>query len=196
MITLRASCFQYDGKGQFIARIHGRDSKFVFDREFIGRKEGRRGITTTADVDDPGLYELREISKKGDKLEKYKLVVEYDDELYALRAMGDSLDESDGKEAAMKIAKYLEKGCRFDDIVQVEAHGKTEDGRLLLYYRIRDINEQKKADKIHSIEQAEQECWSSLKDLSLEQSWEVTKKLRERIKQLKSSTHVYGHVTS
>lgn len=189
MIRLIASCFQHNGKGQFIARIHGRDSKFVFNREFIGGKEGRRGETTTADVDDTGLYELREIGKKGDKLEKYRLVVEYDGELYSLRAMGDSLDERDGKEAAMKIAKYLDNGYHFDDIIQVDKYSETEDDKLLLYYRIRDVNEQNEANKTHSIDRAEQECWSSLQGLSLEQSQEVIEKLRERIDQFKSSAY-------
>ncbi len=60
MITLSASA-DFGKTGQYVARIVGRDSKFTFNREFIGRKFGKRNETSQADVDDPGLYECCDV---------------------------------------------------------------------------------------------------------------------------------------
>jgi hypothetical protein len=56
MISLRGRA-DYGCTGQYVARITGRDSKFTFEREFLGKKIGKRGDVTEADVDEPGLYE-------------------------------------------------------------------------------------------------------------------------------------------
>jgi hypothetical protein len=64
-IKLSASAgYGYGGK-QFCARITGRHPKFTFEYEFLGRKEGERGESTTVTVDESGLYVERDIDKKG-----------------------------------------------------------------------------------------------------------------------------------
>lgn len=94
MITLTASA-AYGQTGQYVARITGRDSKFTFAREFIGRKSNR---DTSADVDEPGLYEVCDIDKKGRKESTFKLVLPNGDKLATLGT---------DKEDAMKIAKEM-----------------------------------------------------------------------------------------
>lgn len=60
MISFRAdAAYGYGGK-QFIARVTGRHPKFTFAYEFIGRKGGKRNEDCEADVDEPGLYVLRD----------------------------------------------------------------------------------------------------------------------------------------
>jgi hypothetical protein len=48
----------YGKRGQFVARIVGRDPKFTFEREFLAHD-----VT----VDDPGLYEVRSIDSRNRK---------------------------------------------------------------------------------------------------------------------------------
>jgi hypothetical protein len=63
--TLTAEAeFGFGGK-QYIARITGRDPKFTFAREFVGRKSGKRGETTTHETDEPGLYMTVDVDKRG-----------------------------------------------------------------------------------------------------------------------------------
>lgn len=100
-ITLTASAkFGYGGK-QFIARITGRDPKFTFQREFLGRKEGKRGETTSVEVDEPGLYEIRDIDRKGNADESYCLIYEDGGDIGKV-----ALDKSE----AMALAKRLDAG--------------------------------------------------------------------------------------
>lgn len=97
-ITLEASArYGYGGK-QYVARITGRHPKFTFEREFIGRKEGKRREYTSVVVDDPGLYEARDIDSKGRATDTYRLAWEYKDTLYAT---------SISRESAMALAKRL-----------------------------------------------------------------------------------------
>lgn len=70
-ITLRADARYGFGGKQYVARITGRDAKFTFQREFLGRKEGKRGERTEVLVDDPGLYEARDIDSKGRTDDRY-----------------------------------------------------------------------------------------------------------------------------
>lgn len=58
------SDYETAGK-QFIARLTGRDSRMTFAREFIGRRSGKRNDITSARVDQPGLYQVRDTSRKG-----------------------------------------------------------------------------------------------------------------------------------
>lgn len=107
MITLSASS-DYGLSGQYIARITGRNTKYTFEREFIGRKCGKRNEMTEADVDDPGLYECCDIGRKKGKESRFVLVLEVEDELYKF-----TCDKSD----AMTIAKELDSGRELDEIV-------------------------------------------------------------------------------
>lgn len=65
--------YGFAGK-QFVARIKGRHSKFTFDREFIGRKGGKRGEDTAARIDAVGLYQTRDIDSKGRADDTFVLV--------------------------------------------------------------------------------------------------------------------------
>lgn len=107
-ITLTASA-DYGHTGQFVARIKGRDSKYTFEREFIGRKIGKRGETTQATVDEPGLYELRDSTRKGKK-DRYVLVLP--DANNELKSMSCDLDD------AMMIAKRLDSGEHINQIAR------------------------------------------------------------------------------
>ena len=110
MITLNASArYGYGGK-QFIARINGRDSKFTFDREFIGKKGGKRGEDSEADVDTPGLYETRDVDSKGRTDDSYCLVLEDGDRLVQIW-----IDKAD----AMKVAKELDARRDIDSICKL-----------------------------------------------------------------------------
>lgn len=104
-ITLTANA-KFGQSGQFVARINGRDSKFTFNREFIGGKSGKRGETTSAEVDDPGLYEQRDVDSKGRKEDSYVLV-------YPTKN-GDLSFVRVQKDLAMAIAKRMDAGESID----------------------------------------------------------------------------------
>lgn len=106
-VTLSASA-DYGHTGQYVARLTGRNSKFTFVREFIGTKYGKRNEGTSAQVDDPGVYELRDVTRKG-KVDKYRIVVELDGELHKLVS---------DKEDAMTICKQLDAQRAFGEIVR------------------------------------------------------------------------------
>lgn len=105
-ITLTANA-KFGQSGQFVARINGRDSKFTFNREFIGSKSGKRGETTSAEVDDPGLYEERDVDSKGRKEDSYVLV-------YPTKDGGLSFVRGIAKDLAMTIAKRMDAGESID----------------------------------------------------------------------------------
>jgi hypothetical protein len=72
-ITLNArAAFGYGGK-QYIARITGRDSKFTFAREFIGRKSGKRGEDASVMLDEAGLYIVCDVDRTGNRDESFCL---------------------------------------------------------------------------------------------------------------------------
>lgn len=109
MITFKSSA-QYGCSGQYIARITGRDSKFTFNREFIGRRGGKRNDETKAEVDEPGLYEVCSVHAKRGKESDYYVVVS--------TGQGDGLRcLSCDQSAAMKIAKELD-GRTWDDTIE------------------------------------------------------------------------------
>ena len=86
--------FGYAGK-QFIARITGRNPKYTFEREFIGKKEDSKGKTTSVTIDEPGLYQTRDVDSKGRSDDTCYIVWRDGDKL-----VKDILDE----EAAMAAA--------------------------------------------------------------------------------------------
>jgi hypothetical protein len=112
MITLTAQA-DYGHSGQYIARLTGRDPKFTFQRTFIGHKGSKRNETSTVDVDEPGLYECCDISRKHGKEPRYVLVVDIDDDL---------VDLPSDKEDALKIARALESRPFADIVVGHYAH--------------------------------------------------------------------------
>lgn len=114
MITLSASASYGSGGKQYIARIVGRNSKMTFEREFVGSKRGKRGEHSEADLDTPGLYECRDIGRKGDKEDRYVLLIEVDvgaDE-------PELLQFPCNKEDALKIGKAMDAGRKFPELVE------------------------------------------------------------------------------
>lgn len=99
-ITLSASAAYGFGGKQYIARITGRDAKFTFARDFIGRKGGKRGESAEATVDEPGLYVTCDVDRKGNKDDTYCLVWRAPN--------GDMYSTPESLEEAMAIAKRLD----------------------------------------------------------------------------------------
>ena len=102
VVTLTASAAYGFGGKQYIARITGRDAKFTFSREFVGRNSGKRNQTRSFDLDesDRGLYIVCDIDRKGDKDETYYL---------CRQRPGDGFDKGVvSKERAMAFAKLLD----------------------------------------------------------------------------------------
>lgn len=107
MIKFSASASYGNGGKQFIARIVGRHKTFTFQREFIGKKGGKRNEDCSADVDEPGLYETRDIDRKGKDDDTQYLVIETPAGL---------VKWSVSKDDAMKIAKELDNRP-FDKVI-------------------------------------------------------------------------------
>lgn len=116
-ITLTASArYGYGGK-QYVARITGRHSKFTFNREFLGRKEGKRNESSKFVTDEPGLYETRDIDSKGRADDTYLVLRDRKNEGFSKRTCS--------KEEAMKLARFLEDGKSFEEAVQIMWPPKT-----------------------------------------------------------------------
>lgn len=143
MISLSASA-AFGKTGQYIAHITGRDSKWTFNREFIGRKCGKRNEGSEADVDTPGLYEMRDVDRKNNKDDRYVIILEIDGELCKFMA---------DKEDAMKIGKELDGGRTIQDIVvghleDAETKEAMEDSVRLERMLINSPSEQQLAQRI------------------------------------------------
>lgn len=108
MIKFTASA-DYGKSGQFVARITGRDSKFTFSREFVGRREGKRGETTVYETDETGIFEECSATKRGKDSEFWFAMMDGE------RHIALKVDKAD----AMKAAKELDNGRAFDSIVRV-----------------------------------------------------------------------------
>lgn len=93
--------------GQYIARITGRDQKYQFQREFVGRKGGRRNEVSEHETDEPGLYECCDATKRG-KDSRFYAAVEVAGTLRAFR-----LDKAE----ALAVAKALDAGGAVGDLV-------------------------------------------------------------------------------
>lgn len=144
MITLSASASFGNGGKQFIARITGRHPKYTFGYEFIGKKGGKRNEDCSADVDDPGLYVCRDVNRKGNAEDRFRLV---------LPAVGDELKiVRIDKDTAMKIAKAMDTGRPFLECVD-------EDGELVTP---RQAEQKLTAQTIDSAVEA---CWAALQGL-------------------------------
>lgn len=93
--------------GQYIARITGRDQKYQFQREFVGRKGGRRNEISEHETDEVGLYECCDATKRG-KDSRFYAAVEVAGTLRAFR-----LDKAE----ALAVAKALDAGGAIGDLV-------------------------------------------------------------------------------
>lgn len=163
MITLTASA-DFGKSGQYIARITGRHSKFTFQREFIGRKGGKRNESTYADVDEPGLYELLDVTRKG-KSERFRVLLTIDGELHSVRAT---------KEEAMKLAKMIDAGAELEGIVRVTNLAEHA-------FEIISRTEQKKAEAAQTKEAAIAACWEALQALPERDAKKVLAALKLRV---------------
>lgn len=64
-VTISASSDYNTAGKQFIRRITGRHPKFTFAGDFIGRRSGKRNDVSSATVDEEGLYQERDVTRKG-----------------------------------------------------------------------------------------------------------------------------------
>ena len=110
-VTLSAGAkYGFAGK-QFVARITGRHPKFTFAREFVGGRQGKRGDSSEATIDEEGLYQTRDVDKHGS-----------DDSYYLIWRDGSEMEKLPvSKETAMSLARALDKG----DGVDWTAEGRT-----------------------------------------------------------------------
>lgn len=74
-VTLSAESDYNSAGKQYIARITGRDPKFTFAREFVGRKSGKRNDSTSFETDECGLYITVDVTSRG-KDETFFIVYE------------------------------------------------------------------------------------------------------------------------
>lgn len=141
-IEFRANS-DFGQQGQYVARIMGRAPRVNFKREFLGRKSGKRNDVTTALVDDPGLYEVVNRTRKGRDIDHW-IVVEREGELKRIRS-----DEED----FLAIAKRFDGGETLDQVVGIEVVDRDPEelerhpdwSKTKLVYVIRNKSEAKKA---------------------------------------------------
>lgn len=176
MIELKAQSSAYGNNHQYCARITGRHPKFTFEREFIGKKEGR-GDFTCAYVDEPGLYMECDIDKKGRKDETYYVVLSRTADTPALSPTADpdllqiKISESD----AVAVAKRIEGGEALEQIVGVtKADGKYR-------YELRTKSEAKRASAAATVDSAVAHCWDVLQSLPEREAKKVLAELKLRI---------------
>lgn len=159
-ITLRAGA-SYGHTGMYIARILGRDSKFTFSREFVGRKIDSRN--SEAMLDEAGLYEVMDIDRKGRKVHCYVII--------ARHPSGEGLEKlSCDKEDAMKIAKLLADRS-IDEIIE-----NRDDG-----WDILTASETARKQAGQTVDSAIAACWAAMEALPEKQAKAVLKALRDRV---------------
>lgn len=162
MIKLSASA-DYGRTGQYIARITGRNSKWTFEREFIGRKCGKRNKTTEVDVDEPGLYEVCDVTRKNGKVSRYHLVL--------LTPQGGLALLRADKEDAMNLARDLDGGRDLGSVVEC-------DGDDWVY--VPDPASPRSAAETDAIA-AEGCCWAALQALPPADAARVVASLQARL---------------
>lgn len=166
MITINVISNQFGNNRQYIARITGRASKFTFQREFVGRKSGKRNEYTEYSTDAAGLYEDCDISRQGEKVIGYWLVADTPDGLVKLRA---SLED------AMKIARRLDEGETLESMLEI----KPEQAGWI--YELRSKSEAKAAIADQTIESAIEGCWAIMQALPAREVKKVLAALRLRV---------------
>lgn len=173
-VTMTAESRCYGNHKQYIARLVGRDPKYTFQREFIGRKSGR-GDVTTATVDECGIYEICEINKKGGKESVYRIVVETIDGLVIMRAGGENLDNADPHAVIMGILRRMDAGESLASMLELQKDGDTWKYRVLSKAVAAHI------DKARTIEEAVDSCWNILQSLPQPQAKKALVALRARV---------------
>jgi len=95
--------------GAFVARITGVSVEYGFEREFLGRE---------ANIDYPGLFEIRSLDRRGNRESLYRVVIR-------VEALGGLRWCAVDRSAAAKIAKGLDIGRALDDCVRFVPNGGT-----------------------------------------------------------------------
>ena len=174
MITLRATASYGNGGKQFIARVTGRNLKYTFERQFVGRKGGKRNEDCEADLDEPGLYEVRNIDRKGNVDDTYVVLGEHDGSLRKSTAVH--------KEEALKIAKALGSGRRIEQIVELVARPSRRDPAVTVYDAvIVTAREAEKKAVAQTIDAATAQCWQVLQCLPEREAKKVLAALRAMV---------------
>jgi hypothetical protein len=184
MIKLSASA-DFGLTGHYIARVLGRDSKFTFRREFIGRKGGKRNEYAEADVDDPGLYETCSVERKRGKHSRYYLVLYLvvsgvEDGAQTARVVsadteGASLDTIEAtKEEAMKLAKLIDSGVALASVVRIVDYGAQQ-------IEILSPAAAAKIEQAQTLESATEACWAALQPLPERDAKKVLAALKLRV---------------
>lgn len=164
MINFSASA-DYGHTGQYVARIIGRNSKFTFEREFLGRKSGKRNEYTSADVDTPGIYEECAVDRKRGKQSTYYVLLE---------GRAGQCAHPIAKDAAMQIAKLLDAGHALGELAQL-----TEDESGLVLSLTPAAA--KRAAAAQTLDTATEACWAVLQALPEKDAKKVLSALRARV---------------
>lgn len=173
-IELTATSRCYGNSGQYIARINGRDSKYTYNRAFVGRKSDR---STTAIIDEPGIFEECDIDKKGRKDMTYVYACPRTADTPPLREnanptwMRIPMAESD----VMVATKRLDAGESIEDILVVVRDGDSYT------YTVRSKVESKKASAAVTINTATEQCWQILQSLPEREAKKVLAALKVRV---------------
>ena len=170
MITITASSNVFGESKQYLAHITGRSAKFQFNREFVGRKTGRRNETTEYSTDEAGLYEDCDIDKKGRKDIGYWIVVN--------NPAGELIKTRCSMEDALAIAKRLDAGESIEDMITLTA-SVSEPGKWA--YELRTKAEAKAAVAGQTIETATEACWQIIQALPEREAKKVLAALKLRV---------------
>ncbi len=186
MITLMAVSRAYQNNRQFIARITGRDAKFTFQREFVGRKQGKRGDTTEANIDEPGLFEVCDIDKRGNKDSSYAIVVAHPADTNGLIRFWAGMHDVDGRsgvDVAMMIAKRMDAGEAISDMIECveQPEDPAKPGVRTWKYRLRAKSEVPAATAAPATGAAVGACWQVLQALPEHEAREVLAALEARL---------------
>lgn len=190
-ITFSASA-DYMQSGHYIARIVGRHTKFTFEREFLGSRRGKRNEYCEAEVDDVGLYELRNATRKG-KVDRYRLVLPAVNVAAAEAVASDAEQEgrlelgaevraaAEGlvevrvdRSEAMALAKRLDKGERLEEIVRILNLRENE-------IEILTAAQAKRAAAAATVDEAVSACAAILAALPAPEAKRVLSALRKQI---------------
>ena len=141
-------------KKAYVARILGRHAIVTFQREFLGKD---------VELDDPGLYEVRDVNKRGTALEPDFVV------------LLDSKDDVDiyyvTRADAMKIARRFDEGVDITDIVHL-VNGEAE---------VMTAAQAQRRKKAATLESAIDSCWQILQLLPGREARKALSELRKRV---------------
>lgn len=156
----------YGLSGQYVARLRGRHSKFTFEREFLGRKSGKRNEFTQVEIDEPGLYEECDVGKRGKSSTYYAMVPG--------RTEGGFFAQPIPSASAMALAKLLDAGHAWSELARVH---ETDDAVVLTLTPAAA----KRAAAAHTLESAIETCWAALQALPEKEAKKVLSALKLRV---------------